>query len=789
MSRMVCSRADIDLTPTEEMASNAARGLELREKHGRGGTAVGVARARDIKNRKNLSPDTVRRMHSFFSRHAGNEAGGEDDAGYISFLLWGGAAGRSWAKRKSAQLDKDENAMSDTRKEIMERLGSAGKVKSGRAEQVMRDGTVHLDFVEAAKWIPTLTEQELRGIVADARAAANAQPQGKKWNYYHDLVLTASDELQKRKRKSSRPGAKAKFAEDAREVAQEILRQLGGGRFMAMVGGKNAFHGTFGGKAGLQFDIGKGADGGVNRVIVKLDRGTDTYDMEFWRIGNRGMNVKKVSEASGVYADDLQRIFTSRTKFYTSLSRTGAKAKFEQAAWMPNIQQFLRNLTAEKQKIRVWIAGPTTVKVAGAWQDFRGPFGLGAAIANRTAYWLQQAAKQAGSTASMEGEDRKNEPRKGVNTTIWTVKDIPADAVAYLKAWGIGTTPGTFAGFTGQSAVAYARPGAKAKMAYAPSESDMKKWMKGWTLRLPMVPDAGIRHFNSFEEAKRYGDAKCGGFSCEISYDGRRVASKGALSPEGSWTKHSRPGAKAKMGLLTSISTLPNTGSVNMTAKRFLERLYRVNLKDYEGFENFHRELSEVIAGVVRDTNRSMKDGDQYGDWSGKDLAAIIQRKIGRSPALTRTAEAWLGVSMMSHPGAKAKMSKATDALDYIKSSIANGKTVYVQAGSRTTKITPQTYAKWEASGRPLFKMSSDGALLMASGSAYVRLTLADEMLARVSAMSRPGAKVRNAIREGEKVSASDDAVSRKIRKLMDEGKPQKQAVAIALDLERRGEL
>jgi hypothetical protein len=100
-------------------------------------------------------------------------------------------------------------------------------------------------------------------------------------------------------------------------------------------------------------------------------------------------------------------------------------------------------------------------------------------------------------------------------------------------------------------------------------------------------------------------------------------------------------------------------------------------------------------------------------------------------------------LGMVAHPGAKAEMSKATDALDYIKSSIANGKTVYVQAGSRTTKITPQTYAKWEASGRPLFKMSSDGALLMASGSSYVRLTLADEMLARVSAMSRPGAKAK----------------------------------------------
>jgi hypothetical protein len=121
--------AEIDLTPTEQMASNAARGLELREKHGKGGTAVGVARARDIKNRKNLSPETVRRMHSFFSRHEGNQAGGEDDAGYIAWLLWGGDAGKSWAARKSAQLDKkEENAMhSETYKAIASRLGMAAR--------------------------------------------------------------------------------------------------------------------------------------------------------------------------------------------------------------------------------------------------------------------------------------------------------------------------------------------------------------------------------------------------------------------------------------------------------------------------------------------------------------------------------------------------------------------------------------------------------------------------------------------------------------------------------------
>ncbi len=99
---------DIDLKPTQEMASNAARGLELRAKHGRGGTEVGVARARDLKNRANLSPDTVRRMASFFARHEGNQKGGDDDAGYIAWLLWGGDAGKAWAERKVAEMDRKE---------------------------------------------------------------------------------------------------------------------------------------------------------------------------------------------------------------------------------------------------------------------------------------------------------------------------------------------------------------------------------------------------------------------------------------------------------------------------------------------------------------------------------------------------------------------------------------------------------------------------------------------------------------------------------------------------------
>jgi len=44
MSRARFAAEDLDLRPTAEMAANAERGLALREEHGKGGTAVGVAR-------------------------------------------------------------------------------------------------------------------------------------------------------------------------------------------------------------------------------------------------------------------------------------------------------------------------------------------------------------------------------------------------------------------------------------------------------------------------------------------------------------------------------------------------------------------------------------------------------------------------------------------------------------------------------------------------------------------------------------------------------------------------
>jgi hypothetical protein len=111
--------SDIDLKPTESMANNAKRGLELRAKFGRGGTAVGVARARDLSNRTNLSPETVARMYSFFSRHEVDKKGKDwDNAerpsnGKIAWLLWGGDSGFAWSTQKWEAIQNARASKSD----------------------------------------------------------------------------------------------------------------------------------------------------------------------------------------------------------------------------------------------------------------------------------------------------------------------------------------------------------------------------------------------------------------------------------------------------------------------------------------------------------------------------------------------------------------------------------------------------------------------------------------------------------------------------------------------------
>lgn len=115
------AESDVDTKPTEAMAKEAERGLAMRKEFNRGGTEVGVARAVQLVSRENLSPRTVRRMHSFFSRHEVDKRAegfrqgeeGYPSAGKIAWLLWGGDAGQTWARRTVARLDKERDEKAD----------------------------------------------------------------------------------------------------------------------------------------------------------------------------------------------------------------------------------------------------------------------------------------------------------------------------------------------------------------------------------------------------------------------------------------------------------------------------------------------------------------------------------------------------------------------------------------------------------------------------------------------------------------------------------------------------
>lgn len=117
---------DIDFKPPAGVAAEAEKGLEYREKASpsnkggltpaeasKQGIGSGVQRAVNLKNRDNVTPETISKMVGFFARSEKNksvspENRGEpwNDKGHVAWLLWGGDPGKSWAEKVKAQMDK-----------------------------------------------------------------------------------------------------------------------------------------------------------------------------------------------------------------------------------------------------------------------------------------------------------------------------------------------------------------------------------------------------------------------------------------------------------------------------------------------------------------------------------------------------------------------------------------------------------------------------------------------------------------------------------------------------------
>jgi capsid protein len=162
--------------PTVAIADNAKRALEIRDKKPasqRGMTSVGLARARDLMNRRPQSEDTVRRMKAFFDRHEADKQGetwDEQGKGWQAWHGWGGDAGYSWAtaivERLNKQADTKElkAASSEVRQsfaalqppepeEWLDAVQNYRKKQNGRVDEIKQSIVGEKSIIELSKTV------------------------------------------------------------------------------------------------------------------------------------------------------------------------------------------------------------------------------------------------------------------------------------------------------------------------------------------------------------------------------------------------------------------------------------------------------------------------------------------------------------------------------------------------------------------------------------------------------------------------------------------------------------
>ena len=180
--------SDIDTMPTDSMATEAQRGLNWRQEHNRGGTAVGVARANQLVNKERLSISTVKRMFSFFSRHEVDKQGqgfeqgeeGYPSAGRIAWALWGGDAGFAWSRRKVEQIKREEEKFlaldNHIEVKLTESKAVSGAVKKGLQKKVDDHNEEYGDTATKRTNLRTLTAVFERGVGAYRTNPSSVRP-------------------------------------------------------------------------------------------------------------------------------------------------------------------------------------------------------------------------------------------------------------------------------------------------------------------------------------------------------------------------------------------------------------------------------------------------------------------------------------------------------------------------------------------------------------------------------------------------------------------------------------
>lgn len=96
-------------------------------------------------------------------------------------------------------------------------------------------------------------------------------------------------------------------------VAETIMEQLGGNRFLAMTGARLLLAHTWGLTLQLPSNF---ANHGINRVRIELNS-QDLYDVTFSRA--RGLRLSYESKAEGIDCEQLAMVFSETTGLQLSL--------------------------------------------------------------------------------------------------------------------------------------------------------------------------------------------------------------------------------------------------------------------------------------------------------------------------------------------------------------------------------------------------------------------------------------------------------------------------------------
>jgi hypothetical protein len=91
----------------EAVSNNAKRGIELNERNGnKCATQTGKVRAQQLAKGQPVSADTVKRMASYLARaEEYYDPSDMNSCGTISYLLWGGKAGKRWADSRMKEIE------------------------------------------------------------------------------------------------------------------------------------------------------------------------------------------------------------------------------------------------------------------------------------------------------------------------------------------------------------------------------------------------------------------------------------------------------------------------------------------------------------------------------------------------------------------------------------------------------------------------------------------------------------------------------------------------------------